>query len=240
MSEQRALIQNLEKNRLTENDILQRFIENSKQGLISIKEIDAQRRNLASIEEKLLLAKARITSLKIENRRYLEQTNTQLKKMSSSLARANLAMLDIEQGKKIHSPCDCTVENILYREGEPVQKGQAVLTLSKDSAEQTVVLYISTSHYRVLGKEQAVNITIDAYPSAKYGYIKGTIHHVSGSPVKGKLLNANIAPDDDYYIATVRITDTPENIQLVTGMAINSNLMLGSLTIIEMLLDNIY
>lgn len=164
---------------------------------------------------------------------------TQKEKLQS-LAEKKISLLsELEsiQDITINSPCDCTVNQILVSKQQPVENGQTGVLLTKLDEGDTADVFIPSKSYSPVKEGTTVLIKPEAFPSMKYGIIKGKIIKAYSAPISGKEYPKLFEDKEHYFRLTVQIEDIPENILLQTGMLFDAEVIVRYQTLIQFLTE---
>ena len=237
--EQETLIAQLSEKLKTEQAVLARYIQSVANGLVSATLKDTQTRVVAEIESSLLKEKTVFTSLDLH---LLEIEDEYKREQHAALVSSERLLLEREQltsGMNIQSPCDCVVDNMLIEAGQNIVPGQSILTLSQSRDTSSLVLYVPAKQYRDIPEGDKIQVKLASYPASKYGVLTATITNVSASPVPGNMISKKGQGLDDssYFIVKAIIESVPNEVTLVTGMAINSDIVVDHISLFDLLFD---
>jgi len=224
---------------VAETNILRRYETSVNNGLIAATRVDEQQRIVASIETQIIREDAVFTQLEMEALSLEERFTQQYATNQNELRRLRFEKQSFESGLTITSPCDCVVDNIFIDEDLPIIAGQSIATLSTQIEHSSLLLYIPASEYRQLQLGNQIQIKVSAYPANKYGMLKAKIESISASPVPGNMINKQGLGLDatTYFVITAVINEIPENMSLVTGMKVNSDIRIGATSLFRLLFD---
>jgi multidrug resistance efflux pump len=243
ISKQRAehnrVVKQLENELIAENAILARYKENVANGLTAATLEDTQKRFVSQAQGRLIKEKSVFTALDLAqleiNDNYKRQKDTAL----AEIARLTVKKDQISKGLQVLSPCNCVVDNVFIENGIPVVPGQSILTLSQARDSSTLMLYVPASQYRKIDEGSNIKVNVASYPSNKYGALKATVIKVSASPVPGNMIRkkGQGLHDATYFIVKATIDNVPDNVTLVTGMAVDSDIVIDETSLFDLLFD---
>ena len=136
------------------------------------------------------------------------------------------------------APSDGIVLSTIRRSaGAVVGQGDMLVTMVPVNAPLEIELRIPASDIGFLTLGNTVRVKLDAYPYAKHGTIEGVLEALSNDTVRDQ----NEPNTPPFYVARVRITKqdlikVPENFQLIPGMTVTGEIMIGKRTVISYLL----
>lgn len=238
-SDQNNVVAQLESELVSEKKILSRYEENVANGLIAATLEDTQKRIVSQtegylIKEKKVFTVLDLNQLEVEDN-YKRAKGTNLAK----IARLNLQKKQIRDGRQVFSPCDCSVDNLFVENGITIIPGQSILTLSQSRDTSSLLLYVPASQYRKIDEGSSIRVNALSYPSNKYGALKATIVSVSASPIPGGMIGkkGQGLQDITYFIVKATIDNVPKNVTLVTGMAVDSDIVIDEISLFDLMFD---
>lgn len=238
-SDQNNVVAQLESELISQKEILSRYEENVLNGLIAATLEDTQKRIVSQTEGYLIKEKKVFTELDLYQieleAQYIREKDTS----SAKISRLNLQKDHISNGRQVFSPCDCVVDNLFIENGISIVPGQSILTLSQARDTSSLLLYVPASQYRKIGKGSSIRVNVKSYPSNKYGALKATIVSVSASPVPGGMIGkkGQGLQDVTYFIVKATIDNVPKNVTLVTGMAVDSDIVVDETSLFDLMFD---
>lgn len=237
--EQLDVIKQLEQTRFNEKEILQRYEKSVLDGLVAATLVDQQQRIVTALDAQLIRQASVFTKLEVDALNIKETFRQLENKNNEEIKRLSFESIELKSNQKILSPCDCVVDNIFITNGLPIVAGQSIATLSTHILNSTIVLYIPANEYREIQLGNKIQVNASAYPSNKYGSLKATVQEISASPVPGRLVNKQGLGLDDitYFVVKAVIDDIPPNISLITGMTVNSDIRVDSISLFRLLFD---
>ncbi|MFC3120572.1 HlyD family secretion protein [Agaribacter flavus] len=235
--EQHKIIQQLRNTLVVEERVLQRYRKNVESGLIAATLVDEQVRALAQIEANLLKEESLVKSLALQGLHLEENFQREKHSQQAHIDRMQLARARLQDGLQILSPCNCVVDNIFTQEGLPVVSGQSVITLSNTREKSSLVLYIPAKNYRQIQVGHQIHVELSAYPVNKFGALLATVQSVSSSPVPGNMVNKHGQglQATTYFVVKATIDKVPDNVSLVTGMAVGSDIVVDKTSLFDLL-----
>lgn len=237
--DQNSVVAQLESELVLEKKILSRYKKNVANGLTAATLEDTQNRIVSQTEGYLIKEKAAFTvldSAQLEvNVNYKRERNTR----SVKIARLALKKDQLNKGLQVLSPCDCIVDNVFIENGISVVPGQSILTLSQAKDSSSLMLYVPASQYRKIEKGSEIQVNVASYPSNKYGALKATVLKVSASPVPGDMIRkkGQGLQDSTYFIVKAVIDNVPKDVTLVTGMAVDSDIVVDETSLFDLMFD---
>ncbi len=242
---------------------LDRHLQLAKDGFVSQAQVQQRQEELLDAQGRLHITERTISSLarELESTRAGLQSSNSAEQTTLSQLDRNLAMLDQERSENeakrqlmLITPSNATVGAIPVNIGQPMQPGQAVLTLIAESAdgspELQAHLYATSRAAGFLRPGQSVWLRYAAYPYQKFGMGRGDIISVSRSPVAAQDLPAGQAnalimaaqSSEPMYRVTVKvssqeITAYGKKQKLKPGMAVDADVIQDRRAIWEWLLD---
>lgn len=234
-----AKLEQAKREALLEKQILARYSASVENGLVAVKAEEEQKRITLAVDDKILAVKENLLNLEIT----ATQANTLYEKetmeLKSQLESLELQIMSLSQGTLVTSPCDCEVDNILVSPGDPVRRTQSLFTLSSFSDDQSVIIYVPSSTFRTIQTGMTLQLAMSAYPSTKYGYLKARVTKVSSSPVPVDMISDGGVDGlrGTVFVVHAQINNIPEQVEVVTGMAIRSNIVIGERSLIDMMFE---
>lgn len=224
---------------LAEKKIYKRYQQSVNNGLIAATLVDNQQRIIADLEGQLIKEIAVFTNIDIQKLNTEESFKKQNLDNISRIERLQFQSSQLSSALRVLSPCDCVVDNLFIEQGLPVVSGQSIATLSRQRDSSSLVLYIPANEYRQIDVGSKIQVNVAAYPTNKYGALKATINSVSSSPVPGRMINKQGLglQDATYFVVKAVVDEVPDNISLVTGMAINSDIVVDASSLFDLLFD---
>lgn len=237
--DQHKVIEQLKDEQREQEGVLARYQDNVAKGLIAATFQDAQQRVVSQIKSNIVKEQTAFTTfdlmqLEVNNKfKQLTQAN------NANVARLNLKKNQLNNGQQILAPCDCKIDNVLVEKGMMVVPGQSILTLSRARNKTTLVMYIQALEYRQIVQGKQIQVNMAAYPSNKYGALNATVVHVSSSPVPGELVSkkGQGLQDSTYFIIKAAVDQVPPNISLVTGMLVESDIVIDQVSLFDLMFD---
>ena len=236
---QLSIVNQLEKQFDSEKITLAKYQKNVANGLTSALLVDTQKRIVSNVESHLIKEKSVFTSLELQQLNI--QNNYKLQKDSdqTQIARLEHERKRLNSGLQIMSPCDCMVDNIFIENGIPVTAGQSILTLSQARAKSLLMLYVPANEYREIEKGSQIQVNVASYPSNQYGALKATVVKVSASPVPGNMIGkkGQGLQNTTYFIVKAMIDLVPSNVTLVTGMSVDSDIVIDKISLFDLMFN---
>lgn len=211
-------------------------LNNYKKGLSSKKEWELKYSNLASANTELehsQISKVEITRQHQEKKiSYLED-----------IYRLDIQHIQILQQISEHSesvqtsPCDCTISQIFVQEGSTTDNSKVVMILSLKSELQKADVFINSDSYIPIPLGNEVVIKTNAYPSLKFGTIKGIVEKTYPVTVSGVEHPHLFDTKEHYFQISVKITDIPPLVNLQNGMRFEAQVILRHQTIAQFIFE---
>lgn len=236
---QMLLVKQLKNELQSETDVLLRYQKNVANGLTSALLVDEQKRNVSQIQGSLIRETAAFTSLDLRQLEIDDNYKRQKEGDLNKIARLKLDKQRLNNGLQIFSPCDCIIDNVFIDLGLPVVAGQSILTLSRTRESSSLMLYVQANQYRAIEKGSQIQVNLASYPSNKYGALKASVMSVSASPVPGAMIRqkGQGLQDTTYFVIKALIDKVPNDINLVTGMSVDSDIVIDDMSLFDLLFD---
>jgi biotin carboxyl carrier protein len=237
--EQKIVVDQLFAQLVSEKNILARYSKNVANGLVAATLKDTQIRIVAATRSSLSREKSLFTKLDLATLDASEHYNREKDRVTSSIARLALQAEQLTKGHQVISPCDCTVDNMLVENGIPIIPGQSIMTLSQARESSSLVLFVPASQYRQIDKGSQIQVKVASYPSNKYGALIATVQNVSASPVPGNMISkkGQRLNNATYFIVNALIEKVPSDVTLVTGMAIDSDIVVDKTSLFTLMFN---
>ncbi|GLR70371.1 HlyD family secretion protein [Agaribacter marinus] len=237
--EQDSVINQIENALVNEKKVLKRYKQNVAQGLTAATLEDDQKRIVAQIEGNLIKEKSHITSLELRMLNVEENFKQQQSTGNTQIERLTLSKERLTNGLQVLSPCNCIVDNLFTEKGLPIISGQSVLTLSQARDTSSLILYVPAKQYREIKIGNHIQVKVAAYPSNKYGALNATVTSVSNSPVPGNMINkkGQGLGDTTYFVVKAEIDNVPRDVTLVTGMAVDSDIVVDRTSLFDLMFN---
>lgn len=238
--QQLSVLEQIRKTHARELEVLERYKKSVREGLISATLVDEQNRIVSALELRKFEQQAIYTSLELDLIKEEESFQNLATSHASQIEQLQLQIQRVTAGLELSSPCNCTIDNIFIEQGLPVIAGQSIATLSNLREMTSLVLYIPANQYRTIAVNDQIQVRATAYSSSKYGALIATIDSVSNSPVPGNMTNKPGLglQEQTYFIVTASITKQPANVSLVTGMTIESDIVVDRNSLFDVIFDS--
>lgn len=143
------------------------------------------------------------------------------------------------RARRLDAPTAGVVTARLAEPGQPVQPGQALLTLLPDGAELEAHLLVSSRAIGFIEPGDPVRLRYQAFPHEKFGHQAGTVSRVSRSPV------GNDAAGNPQYrivvaLAHQYVTAYGQREALLPGMQVEADIVLEQRRLIEWVFEPLY
>ncbi|HDZ09965.1 HlyD family secretion protein [Pseudohongiella sp.] len=148
--------------------------------------------------------------------------------------------IEVRRRSTIIASRDGTVSNLLLREGDVVDPGEPVLTLSQIGEELEAWLYLPSSALAKVGKGVDVMISYDAYPAQTYGSFPAQILNVADSVMDPREYLFLVDVREPVYLVRARVADQrpigQEGSRFRPGMQFFADIVTGEQTVLQKLL----
>ena len=237
--EQAIIVGQLSNTLVSETNILTRYTKNVANGLTSATLKDAQKRIVDLTQSSLTKEKSVFTTLNLATLNAKNLYNRETDSASAQIVRLDLKKDRILEGTQVLSPCNCVVDNVMASNGVPIIPGQSVVTLSHTRQSSSLLLFVPASHYRKIDTGSQIQVNVASYPSNKYGALRATVQSVSASPVPGNMLGkqGQGLQNVTYFIIRAVIDKVPSDVTLVTGMAVDSDIVVDNISLLNLMLN---
>jgi multidrug resistance efflux pump len=239
---QLVIIARIKNNLMTEEDVLTRTIDNVNSGLVSRKWQDDQKRIVLRVKQELAETRARLADLYILKTSLQTEYQKKQKNIQEKISRMFLNIDALKTGTLMQSPCDCIVENLLVDVDIPVSQGQSALTLSTANERYEIVLFIPSSQFRDISVGNRIRVNVESYPTSTYGATTALIDSVSSLPVPNQMLASKgmRLNEGAYFVVKASVVNVPDNVTLITGMTINSDIVIDDKSLLRLIFDFFY
>lgn len=204
---------------------------------------------IASLQNAITTQRQRIAQAEAS----ASQANGELKNYNTETSATNLTSV-IEQDKKINeledglvkakkelelqsltAPVDGTILTIAANTiGGVATVAQPLVTIVPDGAAMQIEADVSTGDIGFVKLGQKVTVKVDTFSFQRYGYLTGTVKHISADAVndekKGAIYKVKIALDKAK-------TSKNNTIHVIPGMTVTGELITGQRRIVEFFLD---
>jgi hemolysin D len=160
-----------------------------------LEELDQRNRLQSEVElnrKEVEQSQTQLTALQKEKESYIgDLINTYTQNLNKTIS--ELATLEQEQivanrqliATRIISPADGIVDQLdVHTIGGVVDAGQEVLRIVPQSDDLIVEAMFSNENIAFMRVGQKANISIDAYPSQRFGYVDGSVSYISADAIK--------------------------------------------------------
>jgi hypothetical protein len=212
---------------LREHEIFSQF----KKGLTPKDRYVLSQEKTASLKTSLAIEKSNLSSLEdsFENNRFtLLNENNSIQRM---LTEVEIKISNNPLSKTVSSPCICTVTNVTAKLDRPTPIGKELIWLQVATKKDIqVTARIPSNKYKPIAKGSRVYITAPAFPSLRFGKLKGVITETAFKHEAGEGQEA-------YFIIKMSVENVPEGIVLTTGMVIEAEFILDTPRLYEFIVN---
>lgn len=196
-------------------------------------EFNAQELVLKQAENEYLQAEMNIfnaqTSYSERINSSISEINSRLKQAESELERYQLSL----EYQKITAPVNGYINSIAVNNiGKAVTSTQQIATIVPADSPIEMVCYVKNMDIADIKIGMEAEIKLEAYPYNKYGTVKGTVKYISPSSFNSEQLGS-------VYLVKLEITDIPDSINIVSGLAGSVEIKTDKRTVMEYFLDPI-
>ncbi|AGB82459.1 type I secretion membrane fusion protein, HlyD family [Serratia sp. FGI94] len=155
----------------------------------------------------------------------------------NALLSAQLKQLDatIEQYTLV-APIDGKVDSLSFRDsGAAVEAPQEVLKIVPENERLNAEVWVSNQDIGFLNIGQAVTVKIDAFDFTRYGWVEGTLKHLSADAIEDQnlgLVYKAVIELDQNAIAISKVKK-----KLEPGMSVSAEIKTGQRTVLSYLLS---
>lgn len=221
-----------QKNYLSQHELYQqqsKTIENNQ-------DLASQKEQLQQIEESIhQVEKERLVNLQTLKRDTLDslrQANEDIQQLKEQLEKTRQR----QAWMSLTSPVTGLVQQLAFHnEGGVVMEGQAIMLIAPQDDKIDVEAMVENKDIGFVKAGQNVVVKIESFPYTRYGYLTGTVKHISFDAIedekRGLLFSARISLDQDHI--NVEGTDIPLN----AGMNVTAEIKTGKRRVIDYLLS---
>lgn len=146
------------------------------------------------------------------------------------------------RGNSLVAPVDGVVAAVDAHPGDPVRAGDQLMMIVPDGAAQVARIYVPESAAGFVRRGQEVRVSVDAYPSDRFGTIPGRIDDISTAPMVRQGRDGKTAA---FYIATARLQRQTvhaygRDLRILPGMAFNARIQVERRSLIQWLFDPLF
>jgi membrane fusion protein len=210
-----------------------RYLENKEAALIE------RQQTLLQIEAERSAKQASFAVLRRAATNALLQGRATISGLEAQRAqlRQQMASTSASAGYAIRAPVDGVVTALAQREGQSVIPNQQLGMVRPANDQLVVRLYIPGSAVGFIGVGQSVRISVEAFPSDRFGAIPGVVTEVSDAPVTITSVNGE---SSSTFLATVsldraHVSAFGRRRPLLSGMAVAGRVTTGRENLIEWL-----
>jgi membrane fusion protein len=161
-------------------------------GFISQRDLEAREQTLLTRRQQLDQLQqsraAKAASLAAARRAIAESGATAQAQVAGVLSsRAQLAQqraqAEAAQGYTLNAPVAGTITALLARQGQPATTQQPIMIVLPAGGRPRVELFVPTTAAGFLSVGQEVRISVDAFPSDRFGTVTGRVSEISGTTI---------------------------------------------------------
>lgn len=173
-----------------------------------------------------------LQTLKRDTLDSLRQANEDIQQLKEQLEKTRQR----QAWMSLTSPVTGLVQQLAFHnEGGVVMEGQAIMLIAPQDDKIDVEAMVENKDIGFVKAGQNVVVKIESFPYTRYGYLTGTVKHISFDAIedekRGLLFNARISLDQDHI--NVEGTDIPLN----AGMNVTAEIKTGKRRVIDYLLS---
>lgn len=206
-----------------------------------------QQNSVEEFKKELLAQQSYLQQKKFE----LEQLPLQLKLRLAELekqlegANTNLAQLRAQQSQQLKTSVAGQVTALQVNEGERVEVGQLLMHVVPKGAKLEAELYVPSRAAGFIATGQEVKLRYEAFPFQRFGIFSGKVKSVSQVILTPSQLRTPLSLTESVYPVRVvleqqQVSAFGEQINLHSGMQLEAEIMLDSMSIIDWFLMPIY
>ncbi|PAJ72102.1 hypothetical protein CJF42_23050 [Pseudoalteromonas sp. NBT06-2] len=223
----------------------------AKKGLISQSDLDSYKLQFFSMQQSELAIKKEVHHLEEQRVTYakekeiasvmhldelngIEQQKEQLFKQKIELS---------SQGRfSVKAPSNGVVTSIFGEVSHQVLAGMPILMLEPERSEIIAKLVIPSSSVGLLDTGQKVTIKYDSFPFQRFGIFGGHILSISKNALNPNEFIGPIIPPESFFLVDVKLDHNTisaygRNIDLISGMKLEAEVVLETTSIIEWFLS---
>ncbi len=234
------------------NELLNKTEPLLESGYVSAAQVQQQRSTIAANRSNQARQLSEISSISLEIERLRSEvaqipidSETKINELSRQLenAKAQRVLTSAEKSTSIRTPIDGFISSILVTEGQAVQAGQAMLTVTKHDAALEAQLLVNSSAIGFVAPGTPVALKIRAFPFQKFGVVMGTVISRTLAPLPPDEATSRTGiPDisESMFLVRVRLNEDAlarfgERTKLGHGMYVDAELLLESRRLYEWL-----
>jgi HlyD family secretion protein len=215
----------------------------------SDRKLDAEK-ELITVQNQLSESQSRFLSLQQELLTFKREFSKTQREEQVSVRRERDALVqevrkvNLRNGLlEVRAPMDSVVLDIASRSvGSVLSQASTFITLAPKSSTLNVHAYIKPSDINQINVGDFAKVKIDAYPFQKYGLINGRILRITRDAVRPDF--RGVPADKDYFVAVLALEPVVNNqhnlkMQLLPGMTLNCEVVIGQSTIISYIINPI-
>ena len=178
------------------------------------------------------------TALKIKDTKtqYSAQINSKISEINSQIDEIDTNLEKYKLSKEyqnITSPVNGYVNSIAVNTiGETVTSAEQLVTIVPDNTPVEMICYVKNMDIADIKVGMEAEIKLEAYPYNKYGTVKSTVEYISPSSFNSEQLG-------NVYLVKLKIDDSNENIDIISGLSGVVEIKTNQRTIMEYFLDPI-
>jgi multidrug efflux pump subunit AcrA (membrane-fusion protein) len=155
------------------------------------------------------------------------------------------AVQNLIQTHQIKSPCDGRVAKIWVNEGQLLADQQPVVSILPLSSSIVAKVSISSEDRALIKVGQSALVSIDAYPSHKFGYFQGKVLSIDQIKTAEDKSNpdgyvARLSVNIDHPVRQIASLAEKSPVHLVPGMKVEARIISKRASLISLGLDKIF
>lgn len=223
-------------------------------GYISELELSKQKDNLLSLNQQANAINAERLTINNQvaqlDNQLLQQPINQAKENSlveTQLVQLHAKVASIKQKRlsELRAPADGTVTGLLAKLGKGVDNNQNLLSVLPKNSELQAVIYVPTSAFGFIEKQQKVRMRYFAFPYQKFGVYNGIIAQISSNVILPGETDIPGQIKEPAYRVVVKLQEQNipaygQQIGLRSGMKLEADIVIERRSLIRWLFDPLY
>ena len=145
---------------------------------------------------------------------------------------------------QVTAPVDGTVDNLLVVPGQTVDANATAVSLLPQSSVLQAELYVPSKAIVFVQPNQSVRIAYDAFPYARYGFAKGSVHSISQTVLRPDEIRKPISLSGPSFRVTVMLDQqamksSGKDIPLRSGLTLTADIILDRQSLAQWIIRSI-
>lgn len=145
---------------------------------------------------------------------------------------------------QVTAPVDGTVDNLLFVPGQTVDANATAVSLLPQSSVLQAELYVPSKAIVFVQPNQSVRIAYDAFPYARYGFAKGSVHSISQTVLRPNEIRKPISLSGPSFRVTVMLDQqamksSGKDIPLRSGLTLTADIILDQQSLAQWIIRSI-